>query len=87
MNQAFREAANQIRQKPVNLTHNQEVKEQIIDITYSPDVCCSALSPPPMKSVPSFKNSIFSLLDISTTISLHIFRLSLSPIAYIMTLS
>mmetsp|Transcript_5357 Transcript_5357/g.8932 ORF Transcript_5357/g.8932 Transcript_5357/m.8932 type:complete len:155 (-) Transcript_5357:246-710(-) len=25
MNQAFREAANQIRQKPVKLTHNQEV--------------------------------------------------------------
>ena len=26
MNQAFREAAAQIRQKPVNLTHNQEVR-------------------------------------------------------------
>jgi len=26
MNQAFREAAAQIRQKPVQLTHNQEVR-------------------------------------------------------------
>ena len=29
MNQAFREAAAQIRQKPVQLTHNQEVRAGI----------------------------------------------------------